>query len=116
MPKTPKWQLNAMVRYEWPPSFDNTGAFALTVDANYRSDFNFLITEAPIGEQDAYTLVNARASFRSVDDRWEVALQVHNVFDEFYATQIFDVATDFASQQTFVDRPRWWNASVRYNF
>jgi iron complex outermembrane receptor protein len=116
MPKTPKWQLNAMVRYEWAPSFNDTGAFALSLDANYRSDFNFLITEAPIGEQDAYTLVNARASFRSVDDRWEVALQVHNVFDEFYATQIFDVATDFASQQTFVDRPRWWNASVRYNF
>ena len=88
----------------------------MSVDANYRSDFNFLITEAPIGEQSAYTLVNARASFRSIDDRWEVAMQVHNLFDQFYATQIFDVATDFASQQTFVDRPRWFNATVRYSF
>lgn len=116
MPKTPEWQLNALVRYEWPAVFNNTGIFALQVDANYRSDFNFLITEAPIGEQDAYTLVNARASFRSMDDRWEVAVQVHNIADKFYATQIFDVGADFASQQTFVDRPRWWNATVRYNF
>ena len=116
MPKTPKWQFNALVRYEWLPSFDNTGSFAVSVDANYRSDFNFLITEAPIGKQAAYTLVNARASFRSIDDRWEVAMQVHNLFDQFYATQIFDVATDFASQQTFVDRPRWFNATVRYSF
>jgi iron complex outermembrane receptor protein len=119
MPKTPKWQLNGLVSYEWLPSFEDSdfaGRFAVSVDANYRSDFNFLITEAPIGEQDAYTLVNARASYRSIDERWEVALQVHNVFDQFYATQIFDVATDFASQQTFVDRPRWVNATMRFNF
>ena len=99
--------------------FENTGYagnFALQGDFNYRTDFNFLITNAPAGEQPGYVIGNARASYTSADERWELAFAVHNIADQFYATQIFDIASFLGSQQIFFDRPRWFSGSIRVNF
>lgn len=119
IPKTPKWSVNGLVRYEFPTVFANTGFggnFAIQTDFNYRTKFNFLISEAPAGQQPSYAVVNARISYTDMDDRWELAANVHNIADQFYATQIFDVATDFNSRQRFVNTPRWFSLSLRYNF
>ena len=119
IPKTPMWTVNGLARYQFQPVFKNTffaGHFALQGDFNYRSEFNFLITEAPAGMQAAYVIGNTRVSYASEDGRWEAAFAVKNIADQYDTTQVFDVATFFASVQRFFDRPRWFYGTVRVNF
>ena len=76
---------------------------------------------------DAYTLLNARAGFRSADDTWEVGVWGKNVADEGYCMTIF--AQPFATQlggvnpvaQTQPQRcvtgtPRTWGVDFKYRF
>ncbi len=119
LPRAPEWSVNGMVRYEWPTVFQDTGFagnFAVHGDFNWRDDQNMLLSNAPIGEQESFAIFNARASYTSADGRWEVALMVENITDEFYCTQIFDVGADFNSRQCFFNRPRWYTGSLRINF
>ena len=76
---------------------------------------------------DAYTLLNARAGFRSADDTWEVGVWGKNVADEGYCMTIF--AQPFASQLNGVNAaaatqpqrcvtgtPRTWGVDFKYRF
>ncbi len=119
IPKTPMWTVNALARYQFPTVFDNTwyaGNFAVQADFNYRTEFSFILTNSPAGEQPAYVIGNSRVSYASVDGRWELAFAVKNIADQFYSTQIFDVAGDFGNIQRFFDRPRWFYGTLRVNF
>ena len=119
LPRAPEWSVNGLVRYQWPVAFENTGLgghFAVQADFNWRSDQNMLLSEAPAGEQDAYVIGNARASYTSKDGRWEAAFAVHNIGNQFYCTQIYDVGADFNSVECFFNRPRWYAGSLRINF
>ena len=116
LPRAPEWSVNGLVRYQWPVNIGMGGHFAVQADFNYRSDQNMLLTEAPAGEQDAYAIVNARASYTSNDGRWEAAFAVHNISNQFYCTQIYDVGEFFNSTECFFNRPRWFAGSVRINF
>ncbi len=116
LPRAPEWSVNGLVRYQWPVNIGMGGHFAVQADFNWRSDQNMLLTEAPAGEQDAYAIVNARASYTSKDGRWEAAFAVHNISNQFYCTQIYDVGEFFNSTECFFNRPRWFAGSVRINF
>ena len=116
LPRAPEWSVNGLVRYQWPVNIGMGGHFAVQADFNYRSDQNMLLTEAPAGEQDAYAIVNARASYTSKDGRWEAAFAVHNIGNQFYCTQIYDVGEFFNSTECFFNRPRWFAGSLRINF
>jgi iron complex outermembrane receptor protein len=119
LPRAPEWSVNGMVRYQWPAALENTGLagnFAVQADFNWRSDQNMLLSEAPIGEQKAYVVGNARASYTSADGRWEAAFMVHNIANQFYCTQIYDVGADFNSRQCFFNRPRWFAGTLRINY
>ena len=116
LPRAPEWSVNGLVRYQWPVNIGMGGHFAVQADFNYRSDQNMLLTEAPAGEQDAYAIVNARASYTSNDGRWEAAFAVHNISNQFYCTQIYDVGEFFNSTECFFNRPRWYAGSLRINF
>ena len=59
---------------------------------------------------------NARVSYTSKDGRWEAAFAVHNIGNQFYCTQIYDVGADFNSVECFFNRPRWFAGSLRINF
>ena len=118
-PRSPKWAINGLVRYQFEPVFKNTffaGHFALQADFNYRSDFNFILPNAPAGKQAAYVIGNTRGSYTSENGRWEAAIAVKNIADQFYTTQTFDLAVAFNTVQRFFDRPRWATATVRINF
>ena len=118
-PRSPKWAINGLVRYQFQPIFKDTffaGHFALQADFNYRSDFNFLLTNAPVGEQPGYVIGNTRGSYTSEDGRWEAAIAVKNIADQYYTTQVFDIGVAFNNKQLFFDRPRWVIGTVRINF
>ena len=119
IPKTPMWTVSGLTRYQFPTVFKGSwfaGNFALQADFNYRTEFSFILTNAPAGEQPGYVIGNTRVSYASEDGRWELAFAVKNIADQFYATQIFDVGGDFGNIQRFFDRPRWFYGTLRVNF
>jgi outer membrane receptor protein involved in Fe transport len=64
-------------------------------------------------EQDK-NLVNARVGWRN--DSWDAALWVRNATDEAYATLSAAPLAYSGTEAYFLEAPRTWGATVRYNF
>jgi len=79
MPYAPEFSGNIAAIYTLPVSF---GSFEFSALVSHTGDYFF----DPVNrlEQDAYTLVNASASFHSLDDRWSIMLWSNNLTDEEY--------------------------------
>ena len=118
-PRSPKWSVTALARYQFEPVFTSTafaGHFAMQADFNYRSEFNFLLTNAPVGVQSGYVIGNTRVSYTAESGLWEAAIGVKNVANQDYHTQAFDLAAAFGSVQRFIDRPRWITGTLRFTW
>ena len=57
---------------------------ALTLDANYTSDFLTDATSAPQSRNPSFTLIDATIRLGTVDEAWELALIGRNLSDEHY--------------------------------
>ncbi|MXP27012.1 TonB-dependent receptor [Altererythrobacter indicus] len=65
----------------------------------------------------AYTLANARLTYRNEDEDLSFALEVTNMFDKYYNPSRFDALYGFTSTAyTMVGRPREWRVSIRKDF
>lgn len=65
----------------------------------------------------SYWLGNARLTWRNMDEDLEVALEVTNVFDEYYQPFRFDAVYAFAgTAYAQVGAPREWRVSLRKDF
>lgn len=113
--QSPEWTANAMLRYEWAL---DAGSIALQGDVNYRSEHLFALTALPNVTEDGYTVGNMSLTYTSEDASWVVSAFVENVTDEEYLVQTFDLSTAdvFGLTQQYYGRPRWWGASLKYNF
>lgn len=115
---TPEWNINGLVRYEWPVF---SGMLAVQADFTYMDDHYFQLKNSPVGKEDAYTIGNARISYTSEDETWTVAAFVNNVTDKEYRTMVFDLAAHpadggFGMAENYYGAPRWWGASLSYNW
>lgn len=113
---TPDWNLNGLIRYEWP-AFD--GSVAAQLDATYMGEHYFQLKNSPVAKEDAYILSNARVSYTSPDQSWRVDAFVNNLTDEEYRTMAFDLAGEpavggFGLVENYYGLPRWWGVSVNY--
>lgn len=113
---TPDWNLNGLIRYEWP-AFD--GSVAAQIDATYMGEHFFQLKNSPVAKEDAYILSNARISYTSPDQSWRVDAFVNNLTDEEYRTMAFDLAGEpsvggFGLVENYYGLPRWWGVSVNY--
>ena len=61
---------------------------------------------------ESYTLTNARLTYRTPDEDWNVSLEMTNVSDKYY--ELNKLNTSYASSQP--GTPRLWALSVRRNF
>ena len=61
-------------------------------------------------------LVNARLTYRTMDENWEVALEGRNLTDKLYYTDIFDNRGSTNSVQGSPGEPRTWAVSVKRKF
>jgi len=113
--QSPEWNLNALIRYEMP-LFD--GTFAIQWDAQHRSEHFFSLTGAETVTEDGYTLQNANVSWTSGDEVWTVTAFMHNVTDEEYLVQTFDLSGPnvFGMVEQYYGRPRWSGVSLQYSF
>ena len=67
-------------------------------------------------KEDAYTKLNARLSWLSSDERWEIAAWVKNLTDEVYRIYAFDLTADLGYIQEVYAAPRTYGVSVGVNF
>ena len=113
--QSPEWNFNALVRYEFP-MVGGTGA--LQMDAQYRSEHFFSLTGLETVRENGYTIYNFAASWRSADERWNVMGYVHNLTDEEYLVQTFDLSgpASFGMVEQYYGRPLWWGVTVGVNW
>jgi iron complex outermembrane receptor protein len=113
--QSPQWNLNALLRYEFP-LFD--GMLALQYDAQYRSEHYFALTQLETVTENGYTISNAAVTWTSGDETWSVMGYVHNLTDEEYLVQTFDLSGPnvFGMVEQYYGRPRWGGVTLSYKF
>lgn len=111
--EAPKWSFNAMARYE-QPLFD--GLFRVVADFNWNAEREFSSENTAGLQQDAYGLVNTRASYLFHNESIELSVYVRNLFDEEYFIGAYDI-TAFASGFVYLPGdPRTFGGSVTYSW
>jgi iron complex outermembrane receptor protein len=113
MPQAPSVSVNGMARREWP--FVG-GRLALQGDFNYVATRYFRSINHPVYHASEYVVGNARLSWATGDDHWEVTLFVQNVAGAEYPVHAFeDVALNGVVNYTYA-KPRWVGGSIRYTW
>jgi iron complex outermembrane receptor protein len=108
----PKLSVNASAAYTIPLA---NGNVTLRADASHRSkQFRDAKNNLPL-QADAYTIVNARVSWRDSSERWEVAAFGTNLTDKLYVTNGVEVL-GLGYMEAYYNRPREWGADLSYRF
>jgi iron complex outermembrane receptor protein len=113
LPQAPDFSGNALARYEFGLA---GGTVGIQGDVLYSSEFCFTVLCAPVEQEDAYTVANARLSYDSGDGRWGVAVFVDNLFEEKYRVYAFDSSLFAGVVAGVYARPRWYGLSATYRF
>lgn len=123
--QTPEWNLNGLIRYEVPMQ---AGNFAFQLDAEYRDEHYFNLTNTDPLREDGYTLVNGSiAYFPAENDNVAIRFAGHNLTDEEYIVQGFDLSGSIFDAGTanqgfwgmvehYYGKPRTFSVSVNYLF
>ena len=113
LPQAPNFSGNALARYEFALA---GGTFGIQGDLQYSSEFCFTVLCAPVEQEDAYTVANARLSYDSGSGRWSVAAFVNNLFEEEYRVYAFDSSLFAGVVAGVYAKPRWYGLSATYRF
>ena len=109
----PELTYNGLIRYGWEL---DKGSLALQTTFNYVDDFFYSLRNFDSTEITNYTLFNARLSYTSADEAWEVAAFVDNLTDEEYTVTGFDISLFCGCSETTTGTPRWWGVSLKHDF
>lgn len=112
---TPSVQMAGLIRYEWPSPF-GSGALAAQIDAHYVGDFYHNIRNFQAHKLPDYTVGNARVTWISPENSWNVSIFVNNFSDKHYRPMSFDLSTLCGCTQETYGKPRWVGVSTRYRF
>ena len=120
----PKWSGSGSMTYEW--GFGNDLVARFNLGAKYMSEYNTgsdLDTEK---QQEAYTVVNARAGIGSRNKRWSVELWAQNLTDAEYMQVAFDAPLQapgtslpgdpLNSYNAFLGAPRTYGLTFRVTY
>jgi len=113
LPQAPNFSGNALARYEFALA---GGTLGIQGDVQYSSEFCFTVLCAPVEQEDAYTVANARLSYDSGSGRWGVAAFVNNLFEEEYRVYAFDSSLFSGVVAGVYAKPRWYGLSATYRF
>ncbi len=113
--QVPKWKLTFGTQYDI--DLGSAGILVPHLDVTWQSTVHYttsLINPIPI--QPGYAIVNARVTWHSPDNAWQVAGYVTNLTDKLYYVGITDVRNNFGYAFGQVGRPREFGVSVRRSF
>jgi iron complex outermembrane receptor protein len=83
-----------------------------TLNNSYRSGTYVNSNRAAATYQDAYSLTNLGLGLLTDNQKYELSLNVRNLFDEFYATSK-GVFTSQAARSLQMGAPRFWEVAIR---
>jgi len=112
-PYTPEWTWSFGVQYDYEASF---GVISGRIDGAYQSTIYTETNNSAWSEIDGYFLGNARLSYTTPDEDWRVALEVSNLFGEYYFNTVSDVTTSLGVVTGDPGLPRTWKVSLERNF
>jgi iron complex outermembrane recepter protein len=111
VPET-KWSLG--VQYEF--AFGESGTLTPRIDASYQGDLYTNGANANTNLIEAYTLANARLTWRNGGGDWETSLEVTNLTDEYYFVTRFDQYTLTGISDGQPGRPREYAVTIKRRF
>jgi iron complex outermembrane receptor protein len=114
-PYTPSWKASFGMQYAIDLG-QGIGSLTPRVDVDYESSVYGNATNAPTNRIPARTVANARLTYRSPRDDWELALEVTNLTDKYYAVTMDDSLATAGYMSIGPARPREWLVSLRRNF
>jgi iron complex outermembrane receptor protein len=112
---TPRWKWSIGAQYE--VLLGSAGSLTPRLDVAYQGDIHTNPINRDSNLIDDYVLANARLTWRNENEDLEVALEVTNLFDEYYYLSINDQSTGgqgYTNAQP--GRPREWAVSVKKKF
>jgi iron complex outermembrane receptor protein len=109
-PNAPKWIVDFTARYARPVS--RHGEVFFFTDWAYQGETNFFLYESREFVTDGQLEGGVRIGYAALDGRWEIAAFVRNVLD---ADNVRG-GIDFNNNTGFVNEPRTWGISGRFNF
>jgi iron complex outermembrane receptor protein len=113
-PGIPAWKWSWGIQYDIP-AFG--GTLTPRFDMSYQSHQNGGAGSGAQGEIASYTLANARLTWRTDNEHWQIAAEVSNLFDKYYFLNTFDLrgaGAGFVSAQP--GHPREWTLTVTRRF
>jgi iron complex outermembrane receptor protein len=112
---TPRFEVNAMARYEWP--LVSGLRMAVQADGSYRSAYFMQLTDFDDMRNGGYALLNAKLSLLGGDNaRWAVDASVKNLANRSYMVSAFDVSQSLGLSDVAYNEPRIYQIGVRYDF
>ena len=113
LPLSPHLSASLMLDYRLPLG---EGVLDLQASANYKGHAFFDISDNPYLQQEAYWLENLRLAYAFAHRRLEVAVYVHNLSDEAYYVDKFDLSSPFGFIQGVVGMPRTVGIEVNLRY
>lgn len=110
----PELSINAMARHTW--DLAGGSSLALQLDGTYSADVYYDNLNQPALKEDAYAKLNARLSWVSPDERYELAAWAKNLTDEEYRIYAFDLTADLGYIQEVYHAPRTFGVTAGFNF
>jgi iron complex outermembrane receptor protein len=114
-PYTPENKFSFGAQYEF--SLGDMGTLTPRIDLSYTDDVYGSAVNAATNFIDDYTLVNARLTWRSEDDAWQIAFEATNLTDKYYYVTMFDLSPPAAGYvHGQPSRPFEWAITVKRRF
>jgi len=117
-PFVPKWKYAIGAQYEIP--LGDIGTLTPRADWTWQSAMQSNIPNNIegylLGEVESRGLLNARLTYRSADEDWEVALAATNLTDKFYYVNKYDRYMQGGNSYGMPGRPREFMLSVKRKF
>jgi len=112
--KTPERTLNVSADYAIPLA--GGAQLVARLDASFTSEIHHDQLNSPVGLQDSYSLLNARATYESADGDWSVSLFGTNLTDEQYMMSATDLSNTLAFAELIWARGRELGLTFKYNY
>ena len=108
---SPEITFNGLIQYDIP--LNEMGNLTLQLDFNYQDEVFFDSLNNPLLSEGDYWIWNARASWTSQDDKWEVAAFGRNLGNEEYMVYAFDLSF-FGFNEEMIGTPRAYGVELTY--
>jgi iron complex outermembrane receptor protein len=110
---SPEWSYSLRGEYTTPLASEAQLTFA--ADVSYKSEQFFSEFNDPVEGTGAYTLLDARISYRAANERWSASLWGKNLTDELVESGSFAVSLSRTIGRTYLP-PRTYGVTFDYRF